>query len=258
MAFRKHKPLWLLLLLAMLGAPMVAFALIGPKNVEPEMRVFTRVVPNFVVSASTDTSTGTAGVIGVISVYGAGAVIEAPSASTPELGAFPYPTKVIVVLVDGGAGSGAITCTSLLIRGRNQFGQLTSETLTTLTETEQTSARVYSEILGVTAAGCAIASGGDTSDYLHIRTSSWVGLPGRIRSASDINTMCLNDVSATPDTVICYRGSGTITTSQESLDEAGAVDVDDNAVDVSDATLDTPAATLDGITLTVFSPVPLP
>ena len=121
------------------------------------------------------------------------------------------------------AASGALTCTSVTVKGKNQFGRLISETISTIAETDPgtRSARVYEEITSITGAGCAIASGGDADDKMRIAVSPVVGLPQKIRQASDIISVCLSDESATPDTVTCYRGSGTVTGTRESLDEAG-------------------------------------
>lgn len=218
--------------------PLTAFALIGPKNVDGQLRVARYVIPRVSIGAAADVTVDTEGVIVSQTIWDGAAVIAAPSIVAPNVGTMPYPAKLRVDLVDGGAASGAITCTSVVIRGKDQFGRAINETVSTLTETEQITARVYEQVDYVTFAGCAIASGGDTDDLIQVSASYWIGLPRKLRTAADIISMCFSDTSASAVN-ICYRGAGTVASTPVSLDEAGAIDLDDSAVNITDAQLTT-------------------
>lgn len=242
MAFRKNRGFWGLFVALLVIIPLTAYALIGPRELGGQLLVETYIIPQVVIP-TTGTSTDVEGVIATLPLFSGGVVLATYTETEPDLGTLPYPAKLRVDVVDGGAGSGAITCTSISLFGKNQFGEYTFDVLTTITETEQVTSNVYEELERVVSAGCAIASGGDTSDIIQITMTGQVGLPRKIRSGGDIISMCFDDASDSSNRK-CYRGSGTITGARESLVEAGAVDVDDSAVDITDATLD--AALVDG------------
>lgn len=228
---RRNKKLGLLALglAALVAVP--AYALIGPKNVDGQLRVASYVIPRVVIP-TTGVTVATGGVILASTIWD-GAAAANVSVNALTIAALPYPSKLRVGLLDGGAGSGDLTCTSVAIRGKNQFGQDVSETVSTITETAQLTARVYETVDSIVSAGCAIASGGDTSDVLQVTGSAVVGLPRKLRVAADIISMSVYDVSATA--TITMRGSGTMAGAAVSLNEAGAIDIDDSAVDIADA-----------------------
>lgn len=239
--FTKRPILTVFVVIAAVAIPLTAYALIGPKQLDGQLAVEHYVIPQVVIPVAADVTQDVEGVVLTPTLWDGAAVIAAASYTEPNVGTLPYPTKLRVDLVDGGAGTGAITCTSVTIRGFNQFGQYTTETLTSLTETEQITSRVYERVTYVAFAGCAFASGGDTDDLFQVTASSWVGLPRKLRTYADIVSMCFEDASDSSN-FKCYRGAGTITGGRESLEEAAAVDLEDSAVDIADATLDAPVA----------------
>lgn len=227
----KHLLAGALIAAALLFAPS-AIALLGPKHMDGQLRVANYTIAKVVIP-TTGVTVASGGVIVASTIYDGAAAADV-SLGTTVIAALPYPSKLRVGLIDGGAASGALTCTSVAIRGKNQFGQVVSETVSTITETAQLTARVYETVDSIVSTGCAIASGGDTSDVLQVTGSAVIGLPRKLRVAADIISMCVTDVSAS-SAVICMRGSGTMAGSPVSLDEAGAIDIDDSAVDIADA-----------------------
>lgn len=221
----------LVALVALLVLPSSAFALVGPKHVDGQLRVSDYTISNVIIP-TTATSTDTGGVLLNQQLWLTG-TIQSRTIRAPNIGTIPYPTRLKIDLVDGGAG-GTLLCT-LTIVGKNQFGVMQRETYAA-TETEGFSAYVYEQLDSIAISGCTGPA--DATDFAHVTTSRWVGLPRKLRVAGDIISMCFDDTSASAAR-ICYRGSGTVSGTRVSLDEAGAVSVPLSAVNIADSDLTT-------------------
>ena len=195
--------------------PEAVFAAV--RGLQPSVRTQT-VTYAITVPSATEVTEGTNGVISAITIWD-GAAATSPTDSTVAV--MPYPGKVGVKLIDGGAASGALTCTSVVITGKDQYGNSISDTISTITETSQNSAKVFSEISSVASSGCAIASSGDTSDILRVAIDQVVGLPFDIRTYDNVLSICVYDSSAT-DTICMAKSS-----------MSAATDVTYDAVDIS-------------------------
>lgn len=229
-------------LFLLLAVPVTAYALVGPKNLDGQMRVASYTFPLYAIPDTTEVVVDVDGVLAAPTIWSGSAAQDVSQTDGVQIGTLPWPSKLSIVLIDGGSASGALTCTSITITGVDQFGRTNRETVSTITETAQKTERVYEQVSSYSTSGCAIASGGDTSDVIRISNSSSVGLPRKLRTYADIVALCLRDDSVTAGdgaSSICFRGSGTITGSRESLQEQGSVDLDDSAIDMSDSDFDT-------------------
>jgi len=193
--------LTIVLLAAMLGATFTPFFAdaaghIGWRNVSAELRTYTRDYPAPAVTALAASSL-TAGTAGVIVVRPVTAVTSlAPLANTMTL---PYPAKLKYLMSDNVGANDALACTSVIVRGRNQFGRPISETVS-VNETESKGSLVFESIATTEATGCT--AGTDAADDLRIRVSNEVGLPVPIVSEAAMLDVCVYDLSAV--NVLCY------------------------------------------------------
>lgn len=232
----------LLVLAIALAVPSVAFAqnntrkTIGPSgggittfNVGTELRSMEYILGTIMVPIKgTDVTVGIDGIVGKADLFAGTTTTAAPSFT---LGALPYPAKLNVAAHDGGAGTGAITCTSVTLSGYDQFGNAISETVSTITESASRTTKVYESVSSAVGAGCALASGGDSSDDLWIYVSSHVGLPYDIRSEAAIINFCATAGYAAGN-AYCYKGGASDSATE--FDNAGA----SNRVDVTYESLD--------------------
>lgn len=226
---------------------------ISPKMLDGQLAVGLWTSPQLVLADATEVVVDIDGVILGDSVW-SGAAAQSPAiteANSQDVGTMPYPAKLRVVLIDGGAASGALTCTSITLNGYDQFHIRQSETISTITETSQTGRIVFEQVTSYSSVGCAIASGGDTSDILRVSTSLDIGLPRKIKTYSDIISVCVVDESDATDEVQCMRGAGTITGARVSLQEAGAVDLVCSSVNLVDSDLNIVAANLDKVSMRI-------
>ena len=247
MAFRKNRPAWIAIIAILICVPLIASALIAPKHLGKALRTSTFWIPSFqlaVVTAnnSTDTTQDTNGVIAAIGLHDGTRPIIGP-VWTSSIAALPYPSKLRVMLKDGSNDS-TLTCATVTIVGKDQFGVQKTDTLSTLTESVQTGARVLESVSRITAATCAGGEG--TDDTIQVSTSAWVGLPQKIRTACDLISVCYHAQTAD---ALCFKGCGTDPTGNESFEEAAAIDYDDDAIDLADATLDTAIAEDDVVSI---------
>lgn len=253
MIFRKHKNIARLLafVAAVLASPVVASAQgIEPKNLGATLRTFSYIIPRVQLVDTTEVTPNTGGVVARIRLFSLG-VAQATITQTATIAALPYPARLTVKGIDGGAASGALTCGALEVRGHNPFGEYITETISSLTETEKLSDKVYEDVTYLKATTCAIASSGDTSDYMRVAVSSYLGMPVKLRHAHDLVSMCFFNQDAS-DVAICQNGSGTVTGDEVSVDEAGAIDLVRGTVNVLDGDLDAVIATIQDRDTIVF------
>lgn len=248
MAFRKHKRIWGALIALLVLVPLVAFALVEPKHLSPEARLRTLSIPMYHAIAAGDVTAGTNGVIGITSING----VAAPSITTPS--AMQFPSRLSIILLDTVGVNDTLTCASVTVAGRNQFGVSIRETVNTISETRALTSNVFSVVTSITGATCAGAS--DANDRLRVSVSEFLGSPLRLRAVGDVVSACIVDSSdgtaalEAADPVICYTGA--------QLNTAGAINLQYHWIDMTDAQLATPAADFDPITITVRPNLPMP
>jgi hypothetical protein len=192
---------------------------ISEHNLAPQVRTEAR---TYSVPAVQDLSSSsvTAGVDGVIHVRHLTGTSLATVTSTAFIQG-PYPAKLKVQLIDGGAAS-TLACSSLTLVGRNQYGQAITETLV-LAETEVKTTKVF-EFLSSYSGACT--GGTQNADNIRIRVSNEVGLPYRITSENALMSVCVYDLSAV--SMICYAPATFVTDLV-----ASSLDFDDGLVDLS-------------------------
>ncbi len=182
---------------------------LGPEGVLPELRTeqIEYVLQIQATNASGDGGTVTPGRRGVIAtntVNDVGVITLSRDGGT--ISPPPYPCRVHVKTIDDDSDQ-TLTCASVLLEGWNQFGSKTSETISSVTETAQLSARVYENIDRITGTTCV--GGASANDLLHVSCSQVVGLPWRTSSQNgiergSITNVCVLDQSATNESY-CYR-----------------------------------------------------
>lgn len=264
MAFRTKKTMWGALIALLLVIPLLAYALVEPKHVGGEIRTMRISIPSVQEPSATEVTEGTNGVVGILDMFTTVAV-AAPTDTTPN--ALPYPARLTAMAIDGGAATAAaLSCTSVTINGRDQFGTSVSETVGSATNTvgetsanARTTLRAFSILTSVSAAGCV--NGADTGDDVRVAIAPYqIGLPMRLRVIGDVLGACLVDASASDvtmanvisaaDSTLCYTGA--------QLNTAGAISVQYSVVDMADAQLATVAAEGDAIMITQRPNLPMP
>jgi hypothetical protein len=141
--------------------------------------------------AETAVTEGTAGVIDVLTVNGV-----TVATSTAPLMRLPYAAKLKLKMVDSdNDNANVLRCSAIVLRGRNQFGTLITETVALPNETEVKTTKVYEQLFSYSASGCA--NGADAEDAIRIRVSNEVGLPARVSTEDAIISACIVDGTVT-------------------------------------------------------------
>lgn len=198
---RLRNPLTLIAVLMSLLFALPAQAKIGFRNLDNEARARRFCVPMAPVPTTAVTTNGLNGVVGATTINS----VAAPSLTTTLVNP-PHPARLTVSLVDASAND-TLTCASVVIIGTNQFGKAVRETLTSLTETAQTTVNVFETVSSVTGATCAGAQ--DAGDLLHVMMSAFWGLTVPIASWSDVERACIIDDSSTDNTLCAVSNDGT-------------------------------------------------
>jgi hypothetical protein len=161
-------------------------ALAGPNIIEKS--IVTVEAPKLIVYGTATSSAGcTIGVDGclVSTTISGVAHIAVGSSSIAQL---PYAARVRVDLFDSGS-NGSIECDSVTIKGtdsKNYSGA--EETITSLTETGANSAKAWSKIASIAAAGCG---GGGSSDVFRVSMGEEeIGVPVFLSAATDVESLC--------------------------------------------------------------------
>lgn len=193
-----------IVLLALTLSPVSALAIpgagIGTRNVNNELRTRTLVIPGIRPTAAGDVTIGKDGVVAL-----ADPTINTHVLTSTSWSAMPYAAKLNVGALDVGSDNGnAITCTSVVIKGRDQYGRVISETITSITETAQKTTKVFESISAVTSV--CVNGGGASGDLVKISASLEVGLGFDIRDVSSIISLC---VVNTGTDYTCLKGGAT-------------------------------------------------
>lgn len=168
--FIRNNLLGLALMAVLVGVPVTAWALNGSRNMEFALKAVEKCYFYNVWTAVTETDLGSDGgglpdrrhrrheqhhVLGD----------EHPPASLPS--------PAGVQLADITAND-TLTCTSVTLVGKDQFGKPISETVSSVTETAQNTNNVFLTLTAVSAVGCS--DGTDAGDSLAVFTSQFIGL----------------------------------------------------------------------------------
>lgn len=216
-----RKLIYIALLLGAVLSPASSFALVGSRNLAPDVRARHVCLTGLAVRSASDTAEGINGVISSTTINS----VAAPTDST--IATMSYPAKLAIILDDDASTADTLTCTSVTLVGRDQWGKQQTETVSTISETAATSANVYSVLESFTGAGCAGAS--EAGDVIVIYESQEIGIGLDIRSYLDIESACLIDASDSNNQKCAYPSDGT------SADLESAVDTSANSIDISTA-----------------------
>lgn len=190
------------ILAALLLVPSLSFAKVGTRNLEEDVK-HTAICLNELDHTDTSSTTDVQGAGGIVFETSV-ASISAPTSTTGATTSphtIVWPAKLQVQLLDAFPVA-TLTCTSVVLEGEDQFGTLVRETVSSITESEQTTATVFSKLNKVTGAGCA---NGGTGDVIQIKTSLEIGLGVKIARASDLESICIKDESVSGDPWGCAQ-----------------------------------------------------
>lgn len=214
----KQRLAFLVLALVVL-LPVKASALIGSRNLAPDVRARTVCLGEHAVRAATDISEGINGVLSA-------ATINATAAPTDTvIATMRHPAKLMVILDDDTNSADTLTCTSVALVGRDMWGKKVSETVSTITETASESSYVYSVLESVTGAGCAGAN--DANDVLVIYEGQEIGIGLDVDHYTDVESACLVDASDSNNVKCAYPNDAS------AADIESAVDTSANTIDLS-------------------------
>jgi len=186
-----------LLALLLTLAPSVALAQIGTSQLGNELRTHDKLILGYALADGTASATaGTRGVVAVGAI-GAGTSITITTGIFPP----PYAARLVVRMHDA-ANAGAVTCSSVVISGRNQFGINVSEK-TTADEDGVTTKHAYERVDRIVASGCA---GTAANDRLHVYAGPYVAVDRVLQSNADIVVVCQRDPNAA-EFALCVPGS---------------------------------------------------
>jgi hypothetical protein len=186
-----------------------AFAKVGPGSLEDQLSFRRFCVSDVPVTAAGDTTTGINGVVVSVSAN------VGHHTRTSTIGTLPIPAKLSYALVDGGTNA-TLTCTSLTIEGRDQFGRKAAHVDSTVTESVETTEVVFGEVTAVRVSGCDLAVH-DAADIFRVYISRQIGLGGTVPLAQ-IRSACIVDASTSNDVKCAAINDGTAADIQSALD----------------------------------------
>lgn len=195
----------LFLLVALLLSTATAWAQSQPVNfrrASSAMRTATTIA-NVVAPADVTSTPGANGVLGEI-VPGAATAAGSTTSFTPA----PYPARLNVQLVDGGA-TAVLTCTSCSLTGYNALGVMVSETVSTIAESESLTANSYESLTAFSCAGCANLSAED-SIVAVVSDHPAVDVPiasNAVGGSSDVIAVCKTELDVATTDWDCVSGS---------------------------------------------------
>lgn len=192
---------WLFGLLV-LAIPVMAYAGIDNRNMEPTVRNFSSCVTRYEVT----TAAPVAGTLGIIAT--APANVAAPGTTTFSIATMEYPARIKAHVYDAAVENDADpTCATLTLVGIDHLGFQRREVLTDLEEstsstiTNTVTTYAYSKVLSVSATGCDLS---DSADLVVLRPTAYIGLGRDIRATTDVERACLVDASDSSNLKCAY------------------------------------------------------
>lgn len=203
------------LLALLVGIPATALALTGPKNLSREARVknFCFTYPdinNARVDGGGDITPGADGLLFRATLEldaGVGTISERASACNADGGACIFqpsvPTRIGYLAVEDSLGSnGTLACTGITISGTDDTGHARTECvsgcahpgLSAVSETAAYTQAAFSKVEAVQMTGCTAFIG--QGDDVRLFQSRYIGLQSRLNAATDVESVCLSDRSA--------------------------------------------------------------
>lgn len=189
----KTKKLFLGLLMVAIASPAFGQVKPTPNEVSVELRTdeFTRVMDVPSLTAATDVTVGADGVIFVATINGN----ATPTGNSATIGSMPYAAKLDVKVHDD-SNADTLVCTSVELRGFNQFGRDVDEFVYPNGENVIESKYVYERVTYIHGVGCT-SNSADAGDVLRVSASAEIGLPYKIESVDAILAFTIWDLSAT-------------------------------------------------------------
>ncbi len=169
------------------------------KDLSPDVRTRAVTVSIGTFGPGTTTSIGLAGVVSAQAL--SDGTTPGPLIQTSSIATFAWPQKLYVDLIDGGGGT--LTCASVAIHGRDQFGTPVVETITSQTETGQYTDTVFESVSRVVGTTCVDSDhNAGATDVLTVQAPMrYLGLRTPFVSEEDFISVCLTDNSG--NTVAC-------------------------------------------------------
>lgn len=203
--------------------PSLSYGAVGTGNLTQEARGETICVPRY-----TDTSSAAVGTDGAL--FGT-SVANVTSVSGTSFAPVAFPSKIAYQLIDAGtnAASTTLACTSITIRGENQFGEAVTHTDSTLTESQEYTSQAFAVVTSVSASGCTGAL--DGGDRLRLASSRHIGLTRKVKSFQDVEALCIADASDSSNLKCAFGNDGSSADLQSLLNVAAAtIDVQTTAI----------------------------
>lgn len=246
-----------LFILALLVSTPVFAAELPVKRMSVEKRTERFFVHSIQIPVKgTDTTIGKNGVLMSADAHGLLNLVM-----TSTIGQMSYPARLQVGFNDGGSATTTqLSCDLVTITGKNQFGETTSENLTTVNETVQHTVNVYESVSRIVASGCngGGGAGGDSSDLVFVGMSSkGIGLPVKITDVAAVLSMCLVDASDS-SARLCMKGAASdAATTFDNSGSGNRLSTLRNYVDVSGTFAGVTVAAGDGLIIRLRAPAGL-
>ena len=169
-----------------------------PQNMGLELRTYTFVTPEYHATGTAVSTAGTSGVLMSGLLDG-----DTKPTQTTSIAVAPYGSRLCVVAIDDSSDNGAITCTSVSIRGTDVLGVSRSETISSISESCSYTTYAYTMLDYAAFVGCDCTAGTlGAGDYVVIKTGKHLWPDRRVTSASHSLSGCEMDSNW-----VCVKGS---------------------------------------------------
>lgn len=202
-----------LTVIGFLFAGLIAWS--SSKHLSPDFRTQEYFNAATITLAGASVTNGTDGVIFAATVNG-----DTTPAATSTVGVLPYPARLDVRLVDGGSATTvALTCTSVTLIGTTAGGNLVTETVTGIDESESLTSNSFEDVQSVSFVGCnSYGASADASDVARIGVSDHVALDRPISSTADLISVCTRDIDASAQNWTCSNTGCAVRACSRSID----------------------------------------
>lgn len=127
---------------------------------------------HFKLASASEITVGQNGVVAAIPIDGAA---NGHSVWTSSIAALPYACKPVVQVLDD-ASADTLSCTTINLTGKDQFGLARTETLHPSGETATEATKVFESFSRIEAIGCT-SNSGDVADVVRVKCGTEIGLP---------------------------------------------------------------------------------